>query len=229
MTIGAIACFSQIVITRSCRLTEKYTYKEMGQVVVLCLSEVQNIFGNTGGVIVSLIMLLYTCGSCISYFVIIGDLFLDAFSFLLPSLSFLQNRAIVVGSICLFLIFPLCMLRSALSVLSLTPSGRFAEVRLRCLHPLHPRHRRRDHRRLRLPSHRQPHRRALAPLLEDPQRGPHDVRLLQLPLQRPSLLLRRSLASLSRPGAQKPVAGPHVADLHRRLVDHPLRLPRCVA
>ena len=32
MTIGAIACFSQIVITRSCRLTDKYTYKEMGQV-----------------------------------------------------------------------------------------------------------------------------------------------------------------------------------------------------
>lgn len=61
-------------------------------------------------------MLLYTCGSCISYFVIIGDLFLDAFSFLLPSVSFLQNRAIVVGSICLFLIFPLCMLRSSFPV-----------------------------------------------------------------------------------------------------------------
>lgn len=113
MTICAIACFSQIVITRSCRLTEKYTYKEMGQVVFSDRSEAQSIFGNTGGVVVSLIMLLYTCGSCISYFVIIGDLFLDAFSFLLPSIALLQNRAVVVGSICLFLIFPLCMLRSS--------------------------------------------------------------------------------------------------------------------
>ena len=27
--LAAIACFSQIIITRSCRITEKYTYKEM--------------------------------------------------------------------------------------------------------------------------------------------------------------------------------------------------------
>ena len=32
----------------------------------------QQIFGKTGGIIISFIMLLYTCGSCISYFVIIG-------------------------------------------------------------------------------------------------------------------------------------------------------------
>ncbi|KAK8800178.1 amino acid transporter [Blastocystis sp. subtype 4] len=30
--LAAIACFSQIIITRSCRITEKYTYKEMGNV-----------------------------------------------------------------------------------------------------------------------------------------------------------------------------------------------------
>lgn len=50
--------------------------------------------GKTNGFIISFIMLLYTCGSCISYFVIIGsfarssspagDLFLDVFQFLLP-------------------------------------------------------------------------------------------------------------------------------------------------
>ena len=102
MLIAAIACFSQIIITRSCRLTEKYTYKEIGE----------NIFGKVGGIIISLIMLCYTCGSCISYFVIIGDLFLDVFSFLCPSVSFLQSRAIVVGSICAFLIFPLCMMKT---------------------------------------------------------------------------------------------------------------------
>ena len=32
--LAAIACVSQIVITRSCRVTEKYTYKEMGSVGV---------------------------------------------------------------------------------------------------------------------------------------------------------------------------------------------------
>ena len=32
IALAAIACFSQIVITRSVRLTNKYTYKEMGAV-----------------------------------------------------------------------------------------------------------------------------------------------------------------------------------------------------
>ena len=100
--LAAIACVSQIVITRSCRVTEKYTYKEMGS----------QIFGKTGGIIISFIMLLYTCGSCISYFVIIGDLFIDVFTFFFPSIPYLHNRAIVVGTICLVCVFPLCMMKT---------------------------------------------------------------------------------------------------------------------
>lgn len=71
-------------------------------------------------------MLLYTCGSCISYFVIIGasrslrsplgDLFLDVFSFLLPGVHLLHSRAIVVGGICLLFVFPLCMMKSPFSL-----------------------------------------------------------------------------------------------------------------
>ena len=81
--------------------------------------------GKTNGFIISFIMLLYTCGSCISYFVIIGpfarssspagDLFLDVFQFLLPNVPLLQSRAVVVGGICLLFVFPLCMMKSARS------------------------------------------------------------------------------------------------------------------
>lgn len=57
-------------------------------------------------------MLCYTCGSCISYFVIIGDLFLDAFKYFFPTVEILQSRALVVGTICFVCVFPLCMMKS---------------------------------------------------------------------------------------------------------------------
>ena len=117
ITLAAIACLSQIIITRTCRITNKYTYREMGT----------DVLGKTNGFIISFIMLLYTCGSCISYFVIIGDLFLDVFQFLLPNVPLLQSRAVVVGGICLLFVFPLCMMKtvdslkyvSVLSILSI--------------------------------------------------------------------------------------------------------------
>jgi amino acid permease len=68
-------------------------------------------------------MLFYTCGSCISYFVIIGifafifcnragDLFVDVFAFFFPTVPLLQNRVLVIGGICVLCVFPLCMLKS---------------------------------------------------------------------------------------------------------------------
>lgn len=57
-------------------------------------------------------MLCYTCGSCISYLVIIGDLFLLVFKFFCPTIALLQSRAFVVGVICVCFVFPLCLMKS---------------------------------------------------------------------------------------------------------------------
>ncbi|KAK8798052.1 hypothetical protein WA171_005579 [Blastocystis sp. BT1] len=100
--LAGIACISQIVITRSCRITEKYTYREMGTVI----------FGSFGGVIISLIMLLYTCNSCITYLAIIGDLFVDVLSFYFPPFSLDSCHMIILGFVCVFLLFPICLLKS---------------------------------------------------------------------------------------------------------------------
>lgn len=100
--MAVIACYSQNVIVSSCRIVDKYTYKEMGEAI----------FGPKGGVIISVIMLCYTVLSCTSYFVIIGDLVTKIASFFFPTYLVLSKRYIMVPVICVLFIFPLCMMRS---------------------------------------------------------------------------------------------------------------------
>lgn len=106
--MAVISCCSQNVIVSSCRIVDKYTYKEMGIAI----------FGKTGGMIISIIMLCYTILSCTSYFVIIGDMVTKVTMFFFPTVSILQKRYIVVPVICILFIFPLCMMRSVFSLLS---------------------------------------------------------------------------------------------------------------
>lgn len=107
--MAVISCYSQNVIVSSCRIVDKYTYKEMGIAI----------FGKTGGMIISVIMLCYTILSCTSYFVIIGDMVTKVTMFFFPTVSVLQKRYIVVPIICVLFIFPLCMMRSSSSSFSL--------------------------------------------------------------------------------------------------------------
>ena len=106
--MAVISCCSQNVIVSSCRIVDKYTYKEMGIAI----------FGKTGGMIISIIMLCYTILSCTSYFGIIGDMVTKVTMFFFPTVSILQKRYIVVPVICILFIFPLCMMRSVFSLLS---------------------------------------------------------------------------------------------------------------
>lgn len=105
--MAVIACYSQNVIVSSCRIVDKYTYKEMGEAI----------FGAKGGIIISVIMLCYTILSCTSYFVIIGDLVTKIASFFFPTYLILSKRYIMVPVICALFIFPLCMMRSRCIVL----------------------------------------------------------------------------------------------------------------
>ena len=100
--MALVAAYSQYVIVSTCRIVDKYTYKEMGIAAL----------GKVGGVTISLVMLLYTTLSCTSYFVIIGDLALGIFGYFFPSVELLQSRAVVVPLVCVVFIFPLCMMKT---------------------------------------------------------------------------------------------------------------------
>lgn len=88
--------------------------------------------------VILVVLVLHTSLSSVRIVVIdsyeLGDFFLAVFSFFFPHVSILQNRAVVVGVICLVFVFPLCMMKSLYFILLVMPSCGFVEV---CFHGLY--------------------------------------------------------------------------------------------
>lgn len=108
---GTLNCITMVLIGTACEISGARNYKELGQIC----------FGTRANMLISLVMALYTFGSCISYIVLIGD---NLPQVLLrgvdpntvadsnPTLAFFANRATMAVASAILVLFPLSSQRN---------------------------------------------------------------------------------------------------------------------
>ena len=107
MLMCILNALSLLVIARCCDMSGAYTYLEVGRVAL----------GRRAATAITVVMVLYTLGSCVAFTVLLGD-FLpalmckDGCANLSPVLATLSGRTALIGLVSAMVLFPLALLRN---------------------------------------------------------------------------------------------------------------------
>ncbi|KAJ9466715.1 Vacuolar amino acid transporter 6 [Diplonema papillatum] len=103
--MGVLNALSFILLAQCCELAGTCSYLKM----------MQSAFGRTGGLAAQIIVLMYGCGSCISFVVLTGDFLCGSGTGVLDSWSsneWLHKRWLIMSGVAVFVFFPLSCMRN---------------------------------------------------------------------------------------------------------------------